>query len=49
MVQGMYNAIDVYYNRPEDWKILVRNAMNTDVSWEKSAETYCQLYAQLHP
>ena len=49
MVQVMYNAIDVYYNRPEDWKILVRNAMNTDVSWEKSAETYCQLYAQLHP
>lgn len=49
MVQVMYNAIDVYYNRPEDWKILVRNAMNTDVSWEKSAETYCRLYAQLHP
>ena len=49
MVQVMYNAIDVYYNRPEDWKILVRNAMNTDVSWAKSAETYCQLYAQLHP
>ena len=48
MVQVMYNAIDVYYNRPEDWKILVRNAMNTDVSWAKSAETYCQLYGQLH-
>ena len=44
-----YNAIDVYYNRKEDWKILVRNAMNTDVSWAKSAETYCQLYGQLHP
>ena len=43
MVQVMYNAIDVYYNRKEDWKILVRNAMNTDVSWAKSAETYCQL------
>ena len=49
MVQVMYNAIDVYYNRKEDWKILVRNAMNTDVSWAKSAETYCQLYGQLHP
>ena len=48
MIGVMYNAIDVYYNRPEDWKTLVRNAMNTDVSWEKSAETYCQLYAQLH-
>lgn len=49
MVQVMYNAIDVYYNRPDDWKILVRNALNTDVSWAKSAETYCQLYGQLHP
>lgn len=49
MLQVMYNAIDVYYNRKEDWKILVRNAMNTDVSWAKSAETYCQLYGQLHP
>lgn len=49
VLQVMYNAIDVYYNRKEDWKILVRNAMNTDVSWAKSAETYCQLYAQLHP
>lgn len=49
MIQVMYNAIDVYYNRKEDWKILVRNAMSTDVSWAKSAETYCQLYAELHP
>lgn len=49
MIRTMNIAIDVYYNRRDDWKILVRNAMNTDVSWEKSAETYCQLYAQLHP
>lgn len=49
MIQVMYNAIDVYYNRKDDWKILVRNAMNTDVSWAKSAETYCQLYGELHP
>lgn len=49
MIQVMNNAIDVYYNRPDDWKMLVRNAMNTDVSWQRSAETYCQLYAQLHP
>lgn len=48
MVQVMYNAIDVYYNRKEDWKILVRNAMDTDVSWAKSAQTYCELYSHLH-
>lgn len=49
MINVMNNAVHVYYDRPEDWKILVRNAMNCDVSWERSANTYCQLYAQLHP
>lgn len=49
MLAVMYKVIDVFYNRPEDWKCLIRNALNTDVSWEKSANTYCQLYAQLHP
>lgn len=47
MIQVLYNALDVYYNRPEDWKILVKNALNTDVSWEKSANTYSQLYSEL--
>ncbi|MEG0708832.1 MAG: glycogen synthase GlgA [Longicatena sp.] len=47
MVSVLNTAIDVYYNRRDDWVCLVRNAMNTDVSWEKSAETYCQLYSQL--
>lgn len=49
LVSVLWKAIHVYYDCPEDWKTLVRNAMNTDVSWEKSANTYCQLYAQLHP
>lgn len=47
LMATMYNAIDVYYNRPEDWKTLVRNALNTDVSWENSAKVYSQLYGQL--
>lgn len=47
MMQVIYSVVDIYYNRREDWKQLVRNAMNTDVSWAKSADTYCQLYAQL--
>lgn len=49
MIQVMWNAIHVFYDKPEDWKVLVRNAMDTDVSWDHSADTYCQLYAQLHP
>lgn len=49
LIGVLWNAIHVYYDCPQDWKMLVRNAMNTDVSWEASANTYCQLYAQLHP
>ena len=49
LIGVLWNAIHVYYDCPQDWKMLVRNAMSTDVSWEASANTYCQLYAQLHP
>lgn len=49
LIGVLWNAIHVYYDCPQDWKMLVRNAMNTGVSWEASANTYCQLYAQLHP
>lgn len=47
MIKVMYNAVDVYYNKKEDWKTLVKNAMSTDVSWEKSATEYCELYDKL--
>lgn len=41
------NAINVYYNRPEDWKILQMNAMNRDVSRENSAQIYNRMYETL--
>lgn len=47
MIQVMWNAAHVYYDLPKNWKALVKNAMNTDVSWEKSAQTYDLLYKQL--
>lgn len=40
-------AADVYYNKKADWETLITNAMNTDVSWEKSARTYTLLYNEL--
>ncbi len=40
-------AIDVYYNRPEDWKMLMHNAMTKDVSWDNSAKVYGDLYNSL--
>lgn len=47
MISVMNNAIDVYYNKPDHWAELVRNALDTDVSWEKSADEYCEMYKQL--
>ena len=47
MMDTLRNAVNVYYNKPEDWKILQRNALNTDVSWENSARIYNQLYNEV--
>lgn len=33
-----------FYAQPEHWAKLVRNAMNSDFSWHRSAEAYLQLY-----
>ena len=37
-------AYDVYTNNRDDWKILIRNAMNYDVSFAKSAKEYEEVY-----
>lgn len=40
-------ALDTYYNRPDDWKGLVEQAMKRDVSWTASAEKYIFLYQEI--
>ncbi|MDO4466903.1 MAG: glycogen synthase GlgA [Bacillota bacterium] len=47
MVNTLNLAIDVYYNRPEDWRILRDTALTSDVSWDASAVIYNQLYEEL--
>ena len=47
LIHTLYYAIDVYYNRKQDWDMLVTNALNSDVSWQNSAKTYCLLYDEL--
>jgi starch synthase len=32
------------YAKPEQWTKLIRNAMASDFSWQRSAEAYLQLY-----
>ena len=33
-----------FYSQPEHWKQLLRNAMTSDFSWQRSAEAYLRLY-----
>lgn len=37
-------ALYVYYNKKDDWKAMMKQAMNKDVSWENSCQLYLQLY-----
>jgi len=46
---GLYYTIgwacSTWYDRPEDYRAMQLNAMSRDLSWEKSARTYEQVYA----
>lgn len=49
LMNTLVMALDVYENNQEDWKVLVQHALDLDVSWNKSAEVYEQLYHELTP
>ena len=45
---GAFNyAYSQYYDYPERWKMLMKNAMKTDVSFDKSAREYEALYRKV--
>ena len=41
------SAVDLYKNNKDDWYKLVKSAMNTDNSWDKSAKTYIETYNEM--
>ena len=47
MFNCIKDAIDVYQNDKDSWNILVRNAMNTDNSWDRSAKEYIKTYSEI--
>lgn len=47
MVQTCHYAYDIYIGDNETHKTLVKNALNTDNSWEKSGKQYHQLYKSI--
>ena len=42
--QAIDKALKVYREEPENWKQLVKNSMELDFSWARSAVEYIQLY-----
>lgn len=47
MMHVLWEAINMYYNNPNAWKTIVKNAMKTDVSWAASAEFYLGVFKEL--
>ena len=47
MLNTIFYALKVYYETVKDFRTLVKAAMNSDVSWDKSAEEYFDLYENL--
>ena len=47
LMNKINDAVNVYYNKPEDWDLLVKNAITKDVSWQKSASVYTTMYKEL--
>ncbi len=40
-------AMDIYYNRRDEWNKIVKNAMSEDFSWSVSADKYIGMYREL--
>ncbi|MGT2742018.1 glycogen synthase GlgA [Streptococcus plurextorum] len=47
MTKTLELALEVYHNRPDDWKMLQQNAMTRDFSWDTASQAYMELYQEL--
>lgn len=47
MLEAIKRALKYYRTKPEEWKELVKRALQIDNSWEKSAKMYVELYNKL--
>ena len=47
MIHVIHYAMDIYYNRRNEWNNIVKNAMSRDFSWSVSADKYIAMYREL--
>jgi starch synthase len=43
LVGALVRTLDLY-RQPDEWQLMVREAMDRDFSWERSVEEYLDLY-----
>lgn len=49
MLYVVKDAVDLYINEPDVWRMLTENAMSADFTWENAAKQYKDVYYSLHP
>ena len=47
MINIIWYAMQIYYDRKDEWKKIVDNGMAVDYSWNVSADKYIHLYPEL--
>lgn len=47
MMNTIYQALNVFFNHPNDWNKMVKQAMETDFSWKQPTKDYIKLYKEL--
>lgn len=47
MMNIIWYAMDIYYNRKDEWNNIIDNGMAVDYSWNVSADKYIRMYQEL--
>ena len=47
MMDAIYRAVTCFYQSPDEWKKIIKNNLQKDVSWEQSAKKYLDLYHEV--
>ncbi len=47
MLNTIWYAMDIYYNRKDEWNNIIDNGMAVDYSWNVSADKYIKMYQDL--
>ena len=47
MMDAIYRAVTCFYQSPDEWKKIIKNNLQKDVSWKQSAKKYLDLYHEV--